>query len=199
VMRAALVIFAYVLGSVPFGLIVAKSYGVDLRGQGSGNIGATNALRVLGKKAGAITLLGDMLKGLIGALIALKLGGRETGILAAAAAVIGHDFPVFAGFRGGKGVATSFGVVLALEPFMGLAGLVIWLLAVAVTRISSLGALASFSALPALALAFLDDRLFVALTVFLAALIFVKHRDNIMRIARGEEPGVGSNKVRREN
>jgi glycerol-3-phosphate acyltransferase PlsY len=183
-------LIAYLLGSIPFGVLVAKAYGADLRSKGSGNIGATNALRVLGKKAGALTLLGDMLKGVAAVLIALKFGGYEAGTLAAGAAVLGHDFPIFTGFKGGKGVATSLGTVLALEPFIGLACVGIWLLAFIALRISSVGALAAFTALPLLALAIKGgDYFFIILSFFLAVMIFIKHRENIKRLIRGEEAG----------
>jgi glycerol-3-phosphate acyltransferase PlsY len=187
------VLLAYLLGSVPFGLLVAKGYQVDLRASGSGNIGATNALRVLGRKAGAVVLLGDMLKGVIGVLVALKFAGPDAGILAGAAAVVGHDFPVFTGFKGGKGVATSLGVVIALAPWLGLVLVCIWLLTVAATRISSLGALVSFLCLPPLTLLLRSgDTALLALTLFLTALIFLRHAANIKRLARGEEPRVGN-------
>jgi len=187
-----LVAAAYLLGSIPFGVLVSKAYGADLRSAGSGNIGATNALRVLGKKAGAITLAGDMLKGVAAVLLAMKFGGRDTATAAAAAAVIGHDFPVFTLFRGGKGVATSLGVLLALEPVLGIACVAAWLLTVALFRISSLGALVSFVVMPVLAVITKgSDRPFIALCFFLAVLIFLKHRENIKRLLRGEEKKVG--------
>ena len=183
---------AYILGSVPFGLIVARLHGVDLRGQGSGNIGATNALRVMGRKAGALTLLGDLLKGSLAVWLALYFSGREAGIIAAAAAVLGHDFSVFAGFKGGKGVATSFGVLLALEPVLAAIGFGAWILTVLAFRYSSLGALVSFGLLPLWCLILKGgDRTLMALAFFLTALIFFKHRGNIGRLVRGEESRVG--------
>ena len=191
-MRWVLVAAAYLIGSVPFGVIVARFYRVNLREQGSGNIGATNALRVMGRKAGIITLLGDMLKGSAAVYLAMRFGGYETALIAAAAAVIGHDFTFFTGFKGGKGVATSFGVLLALEPLLALAALIIWIVTVAIFRISSLGALASFAAVPFMAL--LDKqsgRPLLILTVFLTSLIFFKHMENIGRLLKGEESRIG--------
>jgi acyl phosphate:glycerol-3-phosphate acyltransferase len=183
-------LIAYLLGSIPFGVLVAKAYGTDLRSKGSGNIGATNALRVLGKKAGALTLLGDMLKGVAAVLIALRFGGYEAGTLAAGAAVLGHDFSIFTGFKGGKGVATSLGTILALEPFIGLACLGVWLLAFIAIRISSVSALAAFTALPVLALVLKGGNyFFIVLSFFLAIMIFIKHRENIKRLIKGEEAG----------
>ncbi len=181
---------AYLMGSIPFGLIVAKAYGADLRSGGSGNIGATNALRVIGKKAGALTLLGDMLKGAAAVLIALKFAGYEAGVVAAGAAVIGHDFPVFAKFKGGKGVATSLGVLLALEPYIGISCLSIWVIAFLAFRISSVGALAAFAALPVLVLTLKSFNYpLIILSFFLAFMIFIKHHENIKRLIRGEEKG----------
>ena len=191
-MRWVLVAAAYLIGSIPFGVIVARFYKVNLREKGSGNIGATNALRVMGRKAGIITLLGDMLKGSTAVYIAMRFGGYDTALIAAAAAVIGHDFNVFTGFKGGKGVATSFGVLLALEPLIAVAALGIWVVTVAIFRISSLGALASFSAVPIMAL--LDKqsgRPLLVLTVFLTGLIFFKHMENIGRLLKGEESRIG--------
>lgn len=187
-MHLSLALLAYLLGAVPVGLLVARSYNVDLRARGSGNIGATNALRVLGKKAGVVTLLGDMLKGAIGVYIALKVAGPDAGRMAAAAAVLGHDFPVYTGFKGGKGVATSLGVVLMLEPLLGIIVVAAWLVTVAITRVSSLGALVSFLLLPPLALVLKSgDAGLLALSVFLTALIYVRHMENIKRLMHGEE------------
>ena len=181
------VLLAYLMGSVPTGILVSRAYGTDIRASGSGNIGATNALRVLGKKAGALTLAGDMLKGVVPVLLALHFSGREAGILAAGAAVIGHDFSVFTGFKGGKGVATSLGVVLALSPITGAICVGVWLGAFLISRISSVGALAGFAALPVITYIRDDGRMVLPLAVFLTALIFIKHRENIKRLVSGEE------------
>jgi len=191
-MRWVLVAAAYLIGSIPFGVIVARFYKVNLREQGSGNIGATNALRVMGRKAGIVTLLGDMLKGSVAVYLAMRFGGYETALVAAAAVVIGHDFSVFTGFKGGKGVATSFGVLLALEPLLTLAALVIWIATVAIFRISSLGALVSFIAVPLIVmLNNQSGRPLLILTVFLTILIFFKHMENIGRLLKGEESRIG--------
>jgi glycerol-3-phosphate acyltransferase PlsY len=188
-----LLAFAYLLGGVPFGILVARlGGGVDLRRVGSGNIGATNVLRAVGKGAAALTLLGDIGKG------ALAVGlGRWTGASAellaglALAAVLGHLFPVFAGFRGGKGVATMLGVVLAAMPAIGALLLLIWLVAAWAFRYSSLAALIAVGALPPLALV-LDGRLpLVGLGGLLALLLFWRHRDNIRRLWQGTEAKIG--------
>jgi glycerol-3-phosphate acyltransferase PlsY len=191
-MRWGLIAAAYLIGSIPFGVIIARFHNVNLREQGSGNIGATNALRVMGKKAAIITLLGDTFKGTAAVYLAMRFGGYETALLAAAAAVIGHDFTVFTGFKGGKGVATSFGVLLALEPFIALAAIVVWIATVAIFRISSLGALVSFAAVPFIVLLNKQSgRPLLILTVFLTCLIFFKHMENIIRLLKGEESRIG--------
>jgi acyl phosphate:glycerol-3-phosphate acyltransferase len=186
------VVLAYLIGCIPFGVIIAKFRGIDLRSQGSGNIGATNALRVMGKKAGAVTLLGDILKGTVAVLIAVRFCGRDAGIYAAAAAVLGHDFPVTARFKGGKGVAASYGVLLGLAPAVALTGFATWLAAALITKVSSLGALISFALTPVVCyILFRGDTALLVLSVFLALLIFVKHRENIQRLMQGAEPKIG--------
>lgn len=184
---------AYVIGSIPCGVLVARLYKVDLRSKGSGNIGATNALRVIGKKAGVVTLFGDMFKGALAVYIAVMLAGREAGVLAAGAAVVGHDFSLFMGFKGGKGVATTLGVMAALDPAIAAGAVIIWVLVVALWRYSSLGALVSLATLPLMALLLRQgDKWLWSLSIFLTALAFMKHRSNIVRLVRGIEPKVGT-------
>ncbi len=188
-----LVAIAYLAGSVPFGLLIARLKGnVDLRRVGSGNIGATNVLRAVGKGAAALTLVGDIGKG--AAAVALARGlGAPSRILAAVAlaAVLGHLFPIFLGFRGGKGVATTLGVVLAAMPVVGGLLILVWLLVAVVWRYSSLAALAAAAALPALAW-LLDGRpVMVLFGVLSAALIFWRHRENIGRLRHGTEGRIG--------
>lgn len=185
------ILAAYLIGSIPTGVVIARLYGADLRSAGSGNIGATNALRVLGKKAGVLTLVGDMLKGALPVIAAYRFAGHDTALFAAAAAVIGHDFSVFLGFRGGKGVATSFGTLLAVEPLVSLICMVVWAATVIVWRYSSLGALVGFTVLIPLGALLAADKSFIALSVFMTGLIFIKHRSNIGRLLKGEEPRVG--------
>jgi glycerol-3-phosphate acyltransferase PlsY len=194
VMRdAGLILLAYFLGSIPFGVLVARAGGgVDLRRVGSGNIGATNVLRAVGKGAAALTLLGDIGKG----AVAVGLGrwvGVSPAVLAmiALAAVVGHLLPVFGGFRGGKGVATTLGVILAAMPAVGVLLLAIWLAVAAIWRYSSLAALAASGALPVLAW-WLDGRPpMVALAVVLLLLLLVRHRENIVRLWQGTEGKIG--------
>jgi glycerol-3-phosphate acyltransferase PlsY len=187
---------AYLLGSVPFGLVVAAAGSVDLRRVGSGNIGATNVLRAVGKGAAAATLVGDIGKGAL-AIVAGRLAGGGAPLLAALglAVVAGHLFPVFAGFRGGKGVATTLGVMLAAMPGVGGLLLLVWLAVAALTRYSSLAALAATAAMPPLAWA-LDGRpAMLVLTLVLALLVIWRHEENIRRLWRGTEARIGE-KVR---
>jgi glycerol-3-phosphate acyltransferase PlsY len=188
-----LLVAAYLLGSVPFGLVVARAQGgVDLRRAGSGNIGATNVLRAVGKGAAAFTLLGDIGKGAVAVGLGRWVGASPTVLaMMALAAVGGHLFPVFAGFRGGKGVATTLGVVLAAMPAVGGLLLLIWLAVAAVWRYSSLAALVASTALPVLAWR-LDGRVpMVALSVTLLVLVLQRHRENIARLWDGTEGKIG--------
>jgi glycerol-3-phosphate acyltransferase PlsY len=193
-----LTVAAYLLGSVPFGLLVARQRGgVDLRRVGSGNIGATNVLRAVGKAAAAATLLGDVGKGALAVGLA-RLAGAGPGVVAAvaAAAVLGHLFPIFARFRGGKGVATALGVVLAAMPAVGMSLLLIWLAAAAAWRYSSLAALLAAGVLPPLAWLLDGRRPMVGLAALLALLVIWRHRENIRRLRAGTEGRIGQ-KTRR--
>ncbi|MCX5736219.1 MAG: glycerol-3-phosphate 1-O-acyltransferase PlsY [candidate division NC10 bacterium] len=188
-----LVAIAYLAGSVPFGLLIARLKGnVDLRRVGSGNIGATNVLRAVGKGAAALTLIGDIGKGAAAVALARGLGASSRVLAAVAlAAVLGHLFPLFLGFRGGKGVATTLGVVLAAMPVVGGLLLLVWLLVAVVWRYSSLAALAAAAALPALVW-LLDGRpVMVLFGLAAAALIFWRHRENIGRLRHGTEGKIG--------
>jgi glycerol-3-phosphate acyltransferase PlsY len=188
-----LIVGAYLLGGIPFGILVARMRGgVDLRRVGSGNIGATNVLRALGRGAAAITLLGDIGKGALAVGLGRWIGGADALVATlAVAAVVGHLFPVFAGFRGGKGVATALGVVLAAMPAVGGLLFAIWLAAAAVWRYSSLAALVAISALPILAW-MLDGRPpLVVMGACLFVLVVWRHRDNIRRLWHGTEGKIG--------
>lgn len=195
-----LMVVAYLLGSVPFGVVVARVRGgMDLRRVGSGNIGATNVLRALGKSAAALTLLGDIGKGALAVGLGRWIGISPTGLaLIGLAAVAGHLCPVFAGFRGGKGVATTLGVVLAAMPAVGGLLLLIWLAVAALWRYSSLAALTAAAALPVLAW-WLDGRApMLVLSVTLFLILLVRHRENIARLWQGTEGRIGQ-KVRKSN
>lgn len=187
-----IVIIAYLLGSIPFGMIAATQRGIDIRKYGSGNIGTTNVLRTLGAKAAVITLIGDILKGTLAVLIMKGFRGTEIWIaLAGLAAIIGHNWPVFLKFKGGKGVATSFGVFLGIWPLAALVGAGIWLTVVSIWRYSSLGALVSFLCLPFLIYKFNGPNTYIGLSVLVAILIVYRHRDNIKRLWQGTESKIG--------
>ncbi len=188
---------AYLAGSVPFGIFFARLFSdVDVRSVGSGNIGATNVLRASGKGAAALTLLADGFKGALPVLIARWwLRDDVATALAGIAAVTGHAFPVFLGFRGGKSVATGFGVMLAAAPLLGLACLLIWLFAALLWRYSSLAALLAYLAFPLLVLwRFPHSRPLGATALFLAGMIYIRHRENIKRLIAGTEPKIGEKK-----
>lgn len=185
------IIPGYLLGSVPFGLVIAQVLGLgDLRRIGSGNIGATNVLRTGHKGAALATLLLDSGKGAIAVLVARYFGGETAGILAGAAAFLGHCYPVWLGFRGGKGVATFLGTLIAMFWPAGLIACATWLGTALVMRISSLSALVAAGISPLVALAF-GQWLVAGAALFMAALIFWRHRSNIQRLASGTEPRIG--------
>nr|WP_241963351.1 glycerol-3-phosphate 1-O-acyltransferase PlsY [Paracoccus suum] len=184
-------IFGYLLGSVPFGIVITRALGLgDLRTIGSGNIGATNVLRTGHKGAALATLLLDSGKGAIAVLIARYFGGEVAGIVAGTAAFVGHLFPVWLGFRGGKGVATFLGTLLALHLPLGLAACAAWALTAAVSRISSLSALAAAGLSPVIALMMARPGIALA-CLGMAVLIAVRHRTNIARLRAGTEPRIG--------
>ena len=190
---ALALLIGYLLGSVPFGLLLTRlSGGGDLRAIGSGNIGATNVLRTGRKGIAAATLLLDMGKGAAAVLIAGALfpGGA---VLAAIGAFFGHLYPIWLGFRGGKGVATLMGIALALNPWCGLVFALAWIGTLAVTRISSLGGMLAAIALP-VAAAVIGDFELVVLFLALSLMVIWKHRENITRLLAGTEPRIGGPK-----
>lgn len=191
-----LIVAGYLLGSISSAILVCRLMGLpDPRTQGSGNPGATNVLRVGGKKAAAITLLGDMLKGLL-PVLAAQLLGASTALIAAVAvaAILGHLFPVFFGFRGGKGVATSLGALLAAAWPVGLAVVVTWLVVFGLSRISSLSALTAFMLAPLYAWWLQGEMVFVAAVVLITLLLIWRHRSNIRKLLSGAEGGFRSAK-----
>ncbi len=184
-------LLGYLLGSIPFGLLLTRAAGLgDIRAIGSGNIGATNVLRTGRKGLAAATLLLDFLKGAAAALIAARLAGEAAALWAGLGAVLGHLFPVWLGFKGGKGVATSYGVLFGVAWPVGLAAGAVWLIVAAVTRLSSLAALAAFALAPVFAV-FLADGGVVKLMLAIAVLVFVRHHANIRRLLAGTEPRIG--------
>ncbi len=190
----------YLFGSIPFGLLLTRAAGLgDVRKIGSGNIGTTNVLRTGHKGLAAATLLLDAGKGAVAVLI-FDRWGLDFAVVAGLAAVLGHSFPVWLGFRGGKGVATGLGVLLALAWPVGLAACAVWLITAFATRYSSLAALIAFAASPLLALILVPapDRLLVALAaITLAALIFARHAGNVRRLLSGEESKIGAKAAHR--
>lgn len=183
----------YLLGAVPFGIVMARLFGLgDLRKIGSGNIGATNVLRTGNKTAAVLTLLLDAGKGGIAVLIARAAIGEDAAQLAGFGAFLGHCFPVYLGFKGGKGVATFLGTLLALAWPVGLAGCATWLIMAAVLRISSLSALTAAALVPIWAV-LLGHSDMTLLAITLALLAFVRHRPNIERLLAGTEPKIGRN------
>jgi glycerol-3-phosphate acyltransferase PlsY len=184
-------LLAYVLGSVPFGIVMARLFGLgDLRKVGSGNIGATNVLRTGNKPAAFLTLVLDAGKGAIAVLVARAVLGEDAAQLAGFAAFLGHCFPIFLRFNGGKGVATYLGTLLALAWPIGLAACAIWAVVAGIFRISSLAALLAAALIPIAAWA-LGFPQAVALCVALAVLIFIRHHTNIARLIAGTEPRIG--------
>ncbi|RBO52250.1 acyl-phosphate glycerol 3-phosphate acyltransferase [Rhodovulum sp. BSW8] len=181
----------YLLGAVPFGLVMARLFGLgDLRKIGSGNIGATNVLRTGNKLAAFLTLVLDAGKGGIAVLIARALAGEDAAQIAGGAAFLGHLFPVYLGFKGGKGVATFLGTILALAWPVGIAACATWAAVAAALRYSSLSALAAAALTPVWAIV-LNRAEVVLLTAVLAVLIFIRHHANIRRLLTGTEPKIG--------
>jgi glycerol-3-phosphate acyltransferase PlsY len=185
-------IIGYLLGSVPFGLLLSFAFGAgDVRKIGSGSIGATNVLRTGKYAAAALTLLFDALKGAAAVLIARHFWGQDAALFAALGAFLGHLFPVWLGFKGGKGIAVSLGILAALYWPVALLALATWILMLAAFRISSLSALVAAIATPLYMVLFHRGHEAV-LAVLLAVLVFIAHQDNIRRLLRGEEPRIGA-------
>jgi glycerol-3-phosphate acyltransferase PlsY len=190
-LAAAALAFGYLCGSIPFGLILTRLAGTaDIRSIGSGNIGATNVLRTGRKGLAAATLVGDALKGALAVLVIEHFWGRELALLAAAGAFLGHLFPVWLGFKGGKGIATYIGLLVALAWPVALVFCVTWLVVAALTRYSSLAALIASAATPVLLWRFgmaTEAELFALLTL----LTWIMHRANIARLMQGTEGKIG--------
>ncbi len=182
----------YALGSIPFGLLLTRAAGLgDIRRIGSGNIGATNVLRTGRRGLAAATLVLDGAKGAAAVLLAAGFAGGGAGLVAGLGAVLGHLFPVWLGFRGGKGVATGLGVLLAAVPWAGLAAAVAWLVLARLTRISSAAALGAFAIAPVVA-ASVSGLAGAVLALVIAALVFARHSENIRRLLAGTEPRIGA-------
>ncbi|MEZ5926400.1 MAG: glycerol-3-phosphate 1-O-acyltransferase PlsY [Hyphomicrobiaceae bacterium] len=194
-------LLGYLLGAIPFGLILTRAAGLgDIRQVGSGNIGATNVLRTGNKRLAAATLVLDALKGTVAVLIAKLFFGDTAGLWAGLAAFVGHLFPIWLGFKGGKGVATYIGVMLGTAWPLALVFSGVWLVVALLLRTSSLAALAAAMATPFVALAGLGDHIIawrgslVVLTLAMSALVFIRHHANIRRLINGTEPRIGAKK-----
>lgn len=208
--HALVAVAGYLLGSFPTGYLVAKARGVDIRRVGSGNIGATNALRVLGKPLGILVLLADALKGALacGVLprLAAALGAGPTApdpgpggvaITAGVAAILGHNYTCWLRFRGGKGIATSAGVLLVLMPWVVLVVFGVWGLVLAVGRWVSLASISAAVALPVVIASFGHPPAVLVLGLFLSAMALYRHRSNIQRLLAGTEPRLGEPTLRK--
>ena len=183
--------FGYLAGSIPFGILISKVLGLgDLRKIGSGNIGATNVLRTGNKLAAFLTLLFDFSKGLCAVLIARQFLGEDEVQVSAASALMGHCFPIWLRFRGGKGVATFLGATIALSFIIGIICCFVWLFVAMVRKMSSLASLTSSASAPIAAI-FLDHPNTILLLVLLMSIVFFRHKQNIDRIIKGVEPKIG--------
>lgn len=195
-----IIITAYLLGNISTSYIVAKRLaGVDIRTQGSGNAGSTNVLRTLGKKAGALTFIGDVLKGLIAVLIArliaygVNLDDTTCAYIAVVAVVLGHNYPVFLGFKGGKGVATSLGSMLGMNPLVALLCLGFFIIIVAITKYVSLGSILGIGLSPVIMMLNHNTK-GVLVTLFLTISVAITHKENIKRLLNGTERKLGQKK-----
>lgn len=187
-MNIVLILLAYLLGSIPFGFVIGKVKGIDIRKYGSGNIGTSNVARILGKKAAILTLLGDGLKGLLPVLLAKIFIDADGWIIAVGlATIIGHNWPIFLKFRGGKGVTTTYGAYLGIAWLPGLLTILAWMIVTAKTKKSSVAALASALCAPIFALILGSAFPIVLFAVIGMVLIYIRHIDNIKRILSGTE------------
>lgn len=193
-------VIGYLLGNLPSGVLIAKGYGIrDIRKHGSGNTGTTNVLRTLGWLPSVLTLVLDCLKGYVACLIGQRLGGDLGMLIGGLCAILGHDFPVFMGFRGGKGIATSLGLIIAINPWIALGELAVQIIAVAITRYMSIASLITTVAFPIVTGILCRGRenygLFLGTACVAAALSLFGHRSNIQRLIRGDENRLDFEKI----
>ena len=198
-LEAGWVVLAYLLGSIPFGLLFGRLKGIDLREVGSGNIGATNTMRALGRGWGLTAFFLDLAKGWLPAFLAPTLAqpgdGGVLAVLAGAAAVAGHCFPLYLRFRGGKGVATGCGAIIAIEPLVFLSASAVWMLTLAIWRFVSLSSLLMGLAFPVAARILRPEELAFQLgCLALTLLVFIRHKSNLTRLLSGTEPRVGKSR-----
>ncbi len=192
-MEILLIVLGYLLGSVPVGFILGSRSGIDVRKSGSGNVGATNVARVVGKRQGTLTLIADVAKGFLPVFLAMQLGASLAAtILVGTAAFLGHLFPIFLKFKGGKGVATALGVFLALAPMATLVLVALFGVAVLTSRIVSLSSILTALTAPIIFWLFAYPPLVVGMAAFIALAITSRHQSNIRRMMNGSEPRFGS-------
>jgi len=187
-------IIGYLLGSANSSLIVGKFYGIDVRKHGSGNAGATNTLRTLGKTAALLTTIGDMLKGVIACIIGRFLAGDVGVMLGGVAAILGHNWPIYFNFRGGKGILTTLAVVLMMDWKIALILLGIFLVVVAITKYVSLGSIIGSALFPVFGIIFGRGTVFILFALLVGVLAIYRHRSNIGRIINGTESKFGAKK-----
>lgn len=182
------VLVGYLLGSISFGIIVTRIVkGVDIRDFGSGNTGMTNVLRIIGKGPAAVVLLGDVLKGVASVVAGQYLGGSEHAVAGGLAAMAGHNYPLYFGFKGGKGVATGFGIILALIPDITIICLLTFLLTVLISRYVSLGSILAALCLPVLTIYLHKELSIILFTIVASVFVIYRHRSNIVRLYQGRE------------
>lgn len=186
--QLTVVVIAYLLGSIPFAYLAGKTRGIDIRTVGSKNVGASNVFRELGRRIGITVMALDIAKGLIAVVIANVATASPWPVVAAAAAILGHVFPVWLGFKGGKGVAVAGGAMIGLATIPALIVLVIWVVIVGVTRYVSVGSIVCAAIFPFLVLGFGAPWPTVVFAVLAAIMVIVRHRTNIARLRRGQEP-----------
>ena len=196
----AIAVVGYLLGNISGGVLIARGFGVkDIRKHGSGNSGSTNVLRTVGWLPGVLTLVGDCLKGYAACWFGRWLCGEPGMLLGGLCAIIGHDYPVFMGFKGGKGIATSLGLILAISPLLGLAHLVLVVVIVACTGYMSIGSIVASVAFPTLTAILYRGQphygLMVAVAVFAGLLSIYRHKENIKRLMRHEENRLDFNRI----
>ena len=182
-------LIAYFIGNISPSTIIARAHGIDIKKEGSGNAGTTNALRVLGKKAAVITLVIDILKGAVAVLIGTLLAGQVGAMGCALCVILGHIWPLIYKFQGGKGIATSFGALLALNPLLALLELAIVAVATLISKRMSVGSIAGLVCLPFMCIFMEPD--FTIIAAVISVIMLIKHRANIVRLIHGEEPKLG--------
>jgi len=186
------VIVSYLIGNISPAILLGRMYGVDIKKEGSGNAGTTNVMRVIGKKAAVFTLLIDVFKGVLVVLLAKHFLGLEMALVCGLAVFCGHIWPALFKFKGGKGVATAFGVIVSVSPVLGLSTLAVVVLVFIITRRVSAGSVAGAVLFPVLAFVLrpegISQELFVSWAVVMAVIVIIKHRSNLVRLFKGQEP-----------